>query len=153
MWSKRTLLFFQAQGYDIWYSVVIGYNATKKPKTTTKKELEKNNKIAMNFILEGLYDSVKDKVGEFSWTKEIWDKLHDIYSSPITDSKNSKEDSSTKHEEKFSSCQTNLKEEEYIINISMLFLFNCEKHGHLEFECHEGNETEKLIEIEENYEA
>jgi hypothetical protein len=23
----------------------------------------------------------------------------------------------------------------------MLFFFNCEKHGHLEIECHEGNET------------
>ena len=35
----------------------------------------------------------------------------------------------------------------------MLFFFNCEKHGHLEMECHEGNEIEKLIEIEDNYEA
>ena len=34
----------------------------------------------------------------------------------------------------------------------MLFCFDCEKHGHLEIECHEGNETEKLIEKEENYE-
>jgi hypothetical protein len=68
MWSIRTRTFLEAQGYDIWYSVVIGYNATKKPKTTTKKELEKNNKIAMNFILEGLYDSVKDKVGKYSST-------------------------------------------------------------------------------------
>jgi hypothetical protein len=50
-------------GYDVWHSVVTGYNATKKPpKTTTKKELKRNNKIAMDFILEGLPDSVKDKV-------------------------------------------------------------------------------------------
>jgi hypothetical protein len=35
----------------------------------------------------------------------------------------------------------------------MLFFFNCEKHGHLEIECHEGNETEKLIEKEDNYEV
>jgi hypothetical protein len=34
----------------------------------------------------------------------------------------------------------------------MLFCFNCEKHGHLEIECHEGNETEKLIENQYNYE-
>jgi hypothetical protein len=34
----------------------------------------------------------------------------------------------------------------------MLFCFNCEKHGHLEIECHEGNETKKLIEKEDNYE-
>jgi hypothetical protein len=34
----------------------------------------------------------------------------------------------------------------------MLFCFNCEKRGHLEIEFHEGNETEKLIEKEDNYE-
>ena len=34
----------------------------------------------------------------------------------------------------------------------MLFFFNCEKRGHLEIECHEGNEIEKLIEKEETYE-
>jgi hypothetical protein len=35
----------------------------------------------------------------------------------------------------------------------MLFFFNCEKHRHLDIEFHEGNETEKLIEKEDNYEA
>jgi hypothetical protein len=35
----------------------------------------------------------------------------------------------------------------------MLFFFNCEKCGHLEIECPEGNETENPIEIEDNYEA
>jgi hypothetical protein len=32
----------------------------------------------------------------------------------------------------------------------MLFGFNCEKRVHLEIECHEGNETKKLIEKEDN---
>jgi hypothetical protein len=75
-------------GYDIWKSVVTGYTATKKPpKTATKKELKKNNKIAMDFILEGLCDSTKDKVGKCSSAKELWDKLHNIYfkESPITE--------------------------------------------------------------------
>jgi hypothetical protein len=44
-------------------------------------------------------------------------------------------------------------DEEYIITRGMLFFFNCEKCRHLEIECHEGNETEKLIEKEDNYEA
>jgi hypothetical protein len=35
----------------------------------------------------------------------------------------------------------------------MLFCFNCEKFKQLEIECHEGNETEKIIEKEDNYEA
>jgi hypothetical protein len=35
----------------------------------------------------------------------------------------------------------------------MFFCFNCEKCRHLEIEFHEGNETEKLIEKDDNYEA
>jgi hypothetical protein len=42
----------------------------------------------MHFILEGLYDLVKDKVGKCSSSKEIWDKLHNIYSSPIIELEN-----------------------------------------------------------------
>ena len=34
----------------------------------------------------------------------------------------------------------------------MLFCVNCEKHGHLEIELHEGNETGKIIEKGDNYE-
>jgi hypothetical protein len=33
----------------------------------------------MDFILEGLWDLVKDKVGKCSSTKERWDKLHNLY--------------------------------------------------------------------------
>jgi hypothetical protein len=65
-------------------------NATKKSNTTIKKELKKNNKIAIDFIWEGLLDLVREKVGKCSSAKEIWDKLHDIYFSPITDSEFSK---------------------------------------------------------------
>jgi hypothetical protein len=44
-----------------------------------KKELKRNNKIEMDFVLEGLCDSVKDKVGKCSSAKELWDKIHNIY--------------------------------------------------------------------------
>ena len=54
IWRKIMKTCLQAQRYDIWYSVVIGYNGSKKPKTATKKELKKNNKITMDFIMEGL---------------------------------------------------------------------------------------------------
>jgi len=98
MWSIRKRTFLEAYGYDIWYSVVIGYNATKKPKNKNKKELKKNNKISMDFIMEWLPDSVKDKVGKCSWAKELRDILHDIYSSPITESKIAKEDTGKEQE-------------------------------------------------------
>jgi hypothetical protein len=42
--------------------------------------LKINNKIAMDFIMEGLPDLVKEKVGKCSSAKEIWDKLHNLYS-------------------------------------------------------------------------
>lgn len=51
--------------YDAWKSVVIGYTPPKRPpNTATKKELKRNNKVAMDAIMEGLVDSMKDKVGK-----------------------------------------------------------------------------------------
>jgi hypothetical protein len=67
----------------------------------------------MDFIWEGLPNPVREKVGKCSSAREIWDELHDIYSSPITYSENAKEDAYTKQEEICSSCQTDSKEEEY----------------------------------------
>jgi hypothetical protein len=69
MWSIRKKVFLQAQGHYIWLLVVIGYDSSKREKTTTKKELRKNNKIEMDFILEGLPNLVREKVGKFSSTK------------------------------------------------------------------------------------
>jgi hypothetical protein len=83
---KRTKVFLKEHGYDIWKSIVTRYNSTKKPKTSTKKELKKNNKITMDFIMEGLCDLEKDKVGKCSSAKELWDKIHDIYLYPIIES-------------------------------------------------------------------
>jgi hypothetical protein len=39
-------VFLKAQGYDVWHSFVIGYNATKKPKISSviKKEKEQQNR-------------------------------------------------------------------------------------------------------------
>jgi hypothetical protein len=45
LWSCGMKVFLQARGYEFWHLVVTGYNATKKPKTASKKELKKNNKI------------------------------------------------------------------------------------------------------------
>jgi hypothetical protein len=66
----------------------------------------------MDFIWEGLPNPVREKVGKFLSAKELWDKLHDIYSSPITDSENVKEDACTDQEEICSACQIDLEDEE-----------------------------------------
>ena len=87
--------FLQAQEHYIWLSVVTGYDSSKREKTAAKKELRKNKKIAMDFIQEGLPNPVREKVGKCSLAKELWDKLHDIYYSPIVNSENAKEDADT----------------------------------------------------------
>jgi hypothetical protein len=59
MWSGRTKVFLQEQGYYIWLSVITGYDSSKREKTVVKKELKKNNKITMDFISKGLPNPVR----------------------------------------------------------------------------------------------
>jgi hypothetical protein len=51
----------------------------KKPKTAAHKEAKMNNKLAIDTILDGLTDSMKSKVGSCASSKELWDKLQDLY--------------------------------------------------------------------------
>jgi hypothetical protein len=51
MWSIRMKGFLQEQGNYIWLSVIIGYDSSKREKTTTKKELNKNKKNSNGFHL------------------------------------------------------------------------------------------------------
>jgi hypothetical protein len=37
IWSRRKKVFLKAHGYDIWKSVVIGYNATRKPRLQPRR--------------------------------------------------------------------------------------------------------------------
>jgi hypothetical protein len=113
MWNIRTKVFLQEQGHYIWLSFVTGYDNSKRENTTSKKELDKNKKITMDFIREGLPNPVREKVGKCSSAKELWDKLHTVYSSPIIKSENAKEYASTEQEERCSSCHTDSEEEEY----------------------------------------
>ena len=56
------------------------YTAPKTlPKTTTKKDLRKNNAMAMDIILHGLFDPMKEKFGKCTLAKEIQDKLQNLY--------------------------------------------------------------------------
>jgi hypothetical protein len=69
MRSRRTKVFLQAHGHYIWLSVVTIYDSSERAKTATKKELKKNNKIAMDFFWEGLPNLVREKVGKCSSAK------------------------------------------------------------------------------------
>jgi hypothetical protein len=78
-WKNRMENYLKALGADVWISVASGYNASKKPKTAAQKEAKRNNKLAIDTILDGLTDSVKSKVGSCASTKYLWDKLQEIY--------------------------------------------------------------------------
>jgi hypothetical protein len=57
-WSNRMETYLKSLGTDVWFSVASRYNALKKPKTASQKEAKRNNKLAIDTILDGLTNSV-----------------------------------------------------------------------------------------------
>jgi hypothetical protein len=143
-WKNRMETYLKALGADVWISVASGYNASKKPKTTTQKEAKRNNKLAIDTILDGLTNSVKSKVGSCASTKYLWDKLQELYA---------REEAEEEEEVEEDYNISDFKEE----NRGQLFCFNCEGVGHVEFECphprieRSDTEEEKSNEEEENH--
>jgi hypothetical protein len=109
-------------GVNVWFSVASGYNSLKKPKTAAQKEGKRNNKLAIDTILDGLTDLVKSKVGSCASTKDILDKLQDLYA---------REEAEEEEEVEANYNILDFKEE----NRGQFFFFNCEGVGHVEFEC------------------
>jgi hypothetical protein len=79
-WSIRMKTYIQAQGFEIWQSIVDGYTAPTVPQTNDKAvKLSQNNSKAKNALLNGLSEMVFTKVAHCKSSKEIWDKLQNIY--------------------------------------------------------------------------
>ena len=79
-WSIRMKTYIQAQGFEIWKSIVDGYTTRIVPPTNDKVvKLGENNSKATNTLLNGLSDMVFTNVAHCKSTKEIWDKLQNIY--------------------------------------------------------------------------
>ena len=78
-WSNIMETYLKYLGEDVWFWIALGYNALKNPKIVAQKEAKGNNKLAIDTILDGLTDSMKSKVGSCASSKEIWDKLQDLY--------------------------------------------------------------------------
>jgi hypothetical protein len=114
--------YLKALGADVWISVASGYNASKKPKSAAQKEAKRNNKLAIDTILDGLTDSVKSKVGSCASAKHLWDKLQELYA---------REEAEEEEEVEEDYNISDFKEE----NRGQFFCFNCEGVGHVEFEC------------------
>jgi hypothetical protein len=133
--------YLKSLGADVWFSVSSGYNALKKPKTATQKEAKRNNKLAIDTILNGLTDSMKSKVGSCASSKDLWDKLKYLYA--------------REEEVEANYNISDFKE----ANRGQLFCFNCEGVGHVEFECphprieRDDTEEENSNEEKENHES
>jgi hypothetical protein len=72
--------YIHAQGFEIWQLIVDGYTT---PTVLLTKEnvvkLSQNYSKATNALLNGLGESIFTKVAHCKSTKEIWDKLRNIY--------------------------------------------------------------------------
>jgi hypothetical protein len=72
--------YIQAQGFQVWQSIVDGYTTLIVPPTNEKEvKLSESNSKATNSLLNGLSDTVFTKVSHCKSAKEIWDKLQNIY--------------------------------------------------------------------------
>jgi hypothetical protein len=139
-WKNRMETYLKSLGADVWFLVASGYNALKKPMTTSQKEAKRNNKLTIDTILDGLTDSVKSKVGSCALAKELWDKLQELYA----------REEATKEEEVEEDYNISYFKEE---NRGHFFYFNCEGVGHVEFECPHPRIERDDNEEEENYEV
>jgi hypothetical protein len=72
--------YIQAHGFEIWQSIIDGYIVPAILPTNDKAvKLGQNNSKATNALLDGLSEMVFTKVAHCKSTKEIWDKLRNIY--------------------------------------------------------------------------
>jgi hypothetical protein len=68
--------------FGVWEIVINAHVPSKKQsKSTAQKEARKNNSIALKFILDGLPNSIKKSVGEYTSAKDLWSKLKKEYQS------------------------------------------------------------------------
>ena len=79
LWSIRMRVYLQSLGYGVWNSVISYYIPPKIIRTTSQKESKKNNSRAMEAILDGLPQPIKQNIGQCISTKELWIKLEKLY--------------------------------------------------------------------------
>jgi hypothetical protein len=79
-WSDRVKTYLTVSGVDILYSVVNGYVIPNNaPIDTNEKKLMSCNSKARHGILAALAPTIVSKLMGCSTTKEVWDKLKNIY--------------------------------------------------------------------------
>jgi hypothetical protein len=79
-WSIRMKTYIQAQGFEIWQSIIYGYTVPIVPPTNDKAvKLGQSNSKATNALLNGLSETIFTKVSHCKSSKDIWDKIRNIY--------------------------------------------------------------------------
>ena len=80
-WSIQMILFLQSQGLEVWMAVENWYTVpdTTPVAGTTERRLVECNAKVMYALLGGLIGSKFVKVMHCTLTKEIWDKLKNVY--------------------------------------------------------------------------
>ena len=78
-WSIRMRVYLQSLGFCVWNVVISDYIPPKRIWTTSQKESKKNNLKAMEAILDGLPQPIKEKIGQCISSKELWVKLEKLY--------------------------------------------------------------------------
>jgi hypothetical protein len=84
LFGIRMKTYIQAQGFEIWQSIVDGYTIPAVPPTNDKAmKLGQSNSKATNALLNGLSEIIFTKVAHCKSAKEIWDKIRNIYDEDI----------------------------------------------------------------------
>jgi hypothetical protein len=79
-WIIRMKTYIQKQGFEILQSVVDGYKEPTVLSTNEREiKLSQNNSKATNSLMNGICESVYTKFINCKSTKNIWDKLQNIY--------------------------------------------------------------------------
>ncbi len=97
LWKGRMEVYLLAQGYEVWDTVQSGFTLTADEQG--KKNLV-NDAKAKNIIISGFIEFYYYKVLGCKTTKNVWDKLENIYAgdSNVKDSSSSDEESDSEEE-------------------------------------------------------
>ena len=79
-WSTRMESHLKALGHDVWNSVITNYSPPNRVRTPSEKKAKESNSMEINTILEGLPNDVIEKIGHRGSSKQLWDKIKQLYS-------------------------------------------------------------------------
>ena len=66
--------------YGVWEIVInVAVPTNKKSKAANQKEAKKNNTTTLRFLLDGLPNSIRESLWEFTLARELWLKLEEDY--------------------------------------------------------------------------